>query len=40
MASCLYAGSIKKAVPYLVFRPPVGGRWSVYSITGLGSTEV
>ena len=39
MASCLYAGSIKKVVPYLVFRPPVGGRWSVYCITGLGSTE-
>lgn len=39
MASCLYAGSIKKAVPYLVFRPPVGGRLSVYGITGLASTE-
>lgn len=39
MAGCLYAGSIKKVVPYLIFRPPVGGRWSVYCITGLGSTE-
>lgn len=39
MASCLYAGSIKKAVTYAFFRPPVGGRWSVYCITGLALTE-
>lgn len=36
MARCLYAGSIKKAVPCAIFRPPVGGRWSVYDIAGLG----
>ena len=39
MAGCLYAGSIKKVVSYLIFRPPVGGRSSVYCITGLGSTK-
>ena len=36
MARCLLVRSIKNPVPYVLFRPPVGGRWSVYCITGLG----
>lgn len=39
MARCLYAGSIKSPVPHVLFRPLVGGRWSVYEVSWAGVAQ-
>lgn len=39
MARCLYRRSIKSPVPHIVFRPPVGGRWSVYEVNRAGVAQ-